>query len=766
MLETSTSLPTMSSEPLTSAHGVVPAAAVTTAHCSTEADDEARPVVRPGISEGRRCFEEVLTEQLAATRGMLAERHEQTLSLVTEHLRAVQRLEREVAELGDENRLLRRRGTISTLGAYHDSDAGSACPAWASDEGAVLTQISFHSVPPHPLGVPGAVAPVSPRVTLDEGTPVCANPSGGFWVAAHRHSGELATEETLSKSTGFQDEPCRAFEVLATWTMVTRESLEQLREKRWVAARNMGRATLVGGFEFEREEEDGGTCSSKFVMGPGSAKRLVWDVLSLLLVLFDMIVVPMSVFDPPESAFTTAMTWITRTFWTLDILVAFFSGVVMNDGRTIMGLTQIANRYVRRWFLFDVLIVGVDWLEVVFQRVQMFGYVRLGKSSRLFKILRLIRLLRVVRMSKYDSMITEHVASEKIAIAAHGVKITMFTLALAHLAACAWYGVGNLDYSTSWIKHYELDREPWGVRYLTALHWGASQFSGGMDEFHPQNALERSYAVSMFIGAYLISTLVVSALTSTMTKLEVLANDRHQMIASFRRWLQQNGISRNLMSRAQRNAQHALIEHNRFVPEERVELLQLTSDALRAEIRLEMFSPILSVHPFFRKYALECPQVMRKVCHEAISWLLANGGDVLFSAGERAAAPKMYIVSAGTLTYTDPTGGYVVVSEREWIAEANLWTKWMHQGELKAQAECRLCVVDSQKFQSIVSSFDHLRFDPRKYAAAYVLDMNKWNCQLLDIVPPSFGRSALGRRAASRPSGSRAMVYLVKALNG
>merc|ERR1711953_1346224 len=112
------------------------------------------------------------------------------------------------------------------------------------------------------------------------------------------------------------------------------------------------------------------------------------------------------------------------------------------------------------------------------------------------------------------------------------------------------------------------------------------------------------------------------------------------------------------------------------------------------------YCPFLMNHPFFNRYIKECPQVMRKVCHSSMGHLNFSKGDIVFHPGEALKEPKMYFVSYGTLKYLTsgssepPTN----VTTHEWVAEATLWTEWMHQGTFYSESDCQLCVLDAFAF--------------------------------------------------------------------
>lgn len=188
-----------------------------------------------------------------------------------------------------------------------------------------------------------------------------------------------------------------------------------------------------------------------------------------------------------------------------------------------------------------------------------------------------------------------------------------------------------------------------------------------------------------------------------------------------------------LSLRVERNARHTLSEQARYMPESSVELLLKVSDPLRVELHFEIYSPLLATHPFFESYIEECPQVMRKVCHDSNSMSFVSRGDILFNTGEIPSQPKMYFLSSGSLRYTSLSEEETLVHENQWVAEPTLWTHWMHRGTLEALTECRLCILDVQKFQEIVGHFHHPCFDPKTYATKFVKLLNAYDGELTDL---------------------------------
>jgi len=238
-----------------------------------------------------------------------------------------------------------------------------------------------------------------------------------------------------------------------------------------------------------------------------------------------------------------------------------------------------------------------------------------------------------------------------------------------------------------------------------------------------------------------------------MTRLAMVTSRTQQQCSVLRKYLRLNGISHRLAMRIQRNALHSLSDQQFFLPEASVDLLQVVSEPLRVELHYEVYLPMFAPHPFFACYSEECPQVMRGVCHRAMSMAIVSRGDVVFYTGEIPANPKMFMVCTGVLKYTGAVTRSVV--EKEWISEACLWTEWIHRGELVAHKDCRLGLLDAQSFQHTVSQFHRQSFDVKAYAEEFVNELNSQMPNISDLMD-DMGEDEDGRKTGvKRPSVKR-----------
>jgi hypothetical protein len=205
-------------------------------------------------------------------------------------------------------------------------------------------------------------------------------------------------------------------------------------------------------------------------------------------------------------------------------------------------------------------------------------------------------------------------------------------------------------------------------------------------------------------------------------------------MATLKKYLNQNKIPKNLIKRLCRSAKHAVAGD---LQPDTVDLLQVVSEPLRVEMHYEMYSRVLDKHPFFADFLNENNQVMRRVCHSCMSMLLLDSGDVLFRRGDEASEPKMYFVCNGTLEYVDKYEETTAVVEKQWAAEAALWTHWRHQGTLAAISDAKIAILDAEAFQDICQTYMKKNkgqsFNPKRYAAAFVDELNRCT-DLTDLV--------------------------------
>jgi len=515
-------------------------------------------------------------------------------------------------------------------------------------------------------------------------------------------SGEASASFAAVKPQEPSSRPGR-LELLPAWAPRKKEAQHGATTGLWLM-------DSLEGDEDEDKDAEGLSCS----IGPNSPFRVLWNVFSMVLVVYDIIVIPLLVFEFGDPPFLLFMQWITRIFWTVDLVLNFFTGFVNKSGHIERRRNKIARNYIRTWFGPDISMVLLDWMESLISLTST-RVTSLSKAARSIRIVRMVRLFRFARTSKLLTAWLESFCPDRLRILVSMFIHFVVVLIAVHVLTCLFYAVGSSG--KGWAEDCRPDK---AYCYLLAFRWSLALLSGNTTEIVPGNIKEQYFSAFAFLGAFFAGTMVVSTLTSLMTQFFMEGSKQDMQVNVLRRYMQQNNISKHLSLRIIQNAKYALKERQALAHEEMVDIMALLSESLRREMRYEVYCPILNVHPFFSMYMSSSPMAARRICSKAMSMMLVASGDVVFGAGELQKQPRMYILSRGALSYYQSDLYDEELPPNAWVSELALWISWRHLGTLRAMKDCRMCLLDAQEFGNIAGAAEVDLLDPRLYANSLV----------------------------------------------
>jgi len=471
----------------------------------------------------------------------------------------------------------------------------------------------------------------------------------------------------------------------------------------------------------------------RVLLKPNSTFTLWWDAFSFILLSYDLVMIPLDVYALDETnTFLLAMSWIIRWFWTLDICVSFLTGYMDGIGRLVMDPQLVAWRYAARQLPIDVVIVGSDWVQILYN----FSGTSVARSWR---IVRVARLLRLKKARDIVERFGEYVRSEQIGLIGSIVRLLLLMVTLIHYMACSWYGIGDLSkehlqHRASWTDRFS-DDDSIGDRYGVSLHYAVALFHGEQ-VFLPQNMFERFF-IACCLGIILVwNVWLVSTITTAMTHLEIVSTRRKTMSTNLDRWLNKENVSFELSAKVQRSARKHLDDKEKNLPEHSIDMLKLISDPLRVELHLEINSPALFRHPFFRCYAVSNPGVVKKLCHTGMSRQMYQADDLIFTEFDQPDSPKVFFVITGSCYYFKPSDDMFdarYVDRKNWISEPFIWTlDWVHAGNLLSETDSDLLAVDVASLTELISASQSIHAGI--YARLFIERLNKWNQRKLTDV--------------------------------
>jgi hypothetical protein len=408
-----------------------------------------------------------------------------------------------------------------------------------------------------------------------------------------------------------------------------------------------------------RTEEVIKMISSRMVI-PYTPAHATWICFSIFMLGYDALVIPLDLsgmIRPEDHTFMIFMTWLIRTFWTLDIFLSFATAYVDTEGNMVTSPLKVASRYIRGQFSLDFIIVLASWLEVFMGSTD-------GSATGMVRNLKIFRFFRLLRLRKGRQLLlqlSECIRAEKLYVITSLTRMLSMFLLILHIIACCWYWISNFSKSQghpSWADDVGINpesRSPTEL-YTYSIHFAISLFSGE-HVTQPFNNIERTFMVVVLFCSFVGQIWLVGSITTSMTHLEIVSAKKSKMFFHLERFLTNHNISRDLELKVQRNAKHAMEEMEHHSEEASIELLRMVSEPLLMDLHLEMYGPTIWFHPFFKCCSVANSKSIRAVCHKAVSTQKYQYGDVIFgdmdmpSLGTSANGALIFILE-GELTYT------------------------------------------------------------------------------------------------------------------
>lgn len=464
-----------------------------------------------------------------------------------------------------------------------------------------------------------------------------------------------------------------------------------------------------------------------FVISPSSTTSATLSGLGMLLLLYDLVSIPLLVFEPADTPFTLALENVSLLFWSMDMVVSAMKGYINHEGELEMRTHKAIIHYFRTHFILDAVLLAIEWINFLLRESE--G--DLATSARFIRMSRYARLLKVGKMQRLSLRFQGIAGSNVLYIASNMMQCVALMLVGIHLIACGFWGTGYYrDPNLSWIAVYQLETLPY--RYLICVLWSLSLFGFGNSQIRPQNDVERVYAIFTGVICVVALCLLVGTVVTGMTRIQSLDGARRAKEQQLRDYLKTHKVTWNLRNRIwnflRKKAKQSGTAGDQLALQD-VDLLANMPKVVIQELKSEVFIPVLTVHPFFKTYAVS-------QADKGAMYLLVERGAVkekfldseheLFRSGELGTC--MFFVFQGKLEYQSEkrpaatlkapsihpgaSGRRTMQSFRQemspllgaghWLSEGTLWLKWTHFGVATAKSSCELTVLQSQVFQAIL----------------------------------------------------------------
>ncbi|CAK9091218.1 Potassium voltage-gated channel subfamily H member 2 (Ether-a-go-go-related gene potassium channel 1) (ERG-1) (Eag-related protein 1) (Ether-a-go-go-related protein 1) (MERG) (Voltage-gated potassium channel subunit Kv11.1), partial [Durusdinium trenchii] len=491
---------------------------------------------------------------------------------------------------------------------------------------------------------------------------------------------------------------------------------------------------------------------------PSSRARIVWDFCAMFLLCYDLVIIPMQVFDMPDSAFLHLLSMVCTVYWTLDIVVSLNTAVYIH-GKLVSDSRAIVRKYLKTWMALDVVLVVSDWLTAIVDAgaADPIGLARTLRSGRVVRMLRLARLLRFIKMKRLVDDVRRRASTEVVIFCVNVFQFFLSTALLTHVLACVWYLLGKTE-EEGWVHIEGLTGNDLGTVYLMSMQWSLSRLHpiSLRDNMKLKLPQERMFSLLASFGSLLFSSLFISYVTNTMAKLARLWKERSLKLAAVGEYAATHGVSTTLTVRLKKYVEH---EEERRRYKENLEVL---NSALPPELLRILLSAArshgLSHHTLFEQMERKFHHVYDDICYEAVSEMYLIAGDIVFEP--EVMSSRMYVCDAGTFLYCMDVASFgegsvrleprpsrkgsccrreqvlpaaegcnakdtTELSKGAFLSEAALWSaSWQHTGRFSAGTDGRVLAIRADEFGRCVQRSAAAMCDVAIYARYFIQEMN------------------------------------------
>lgn len=482
-------------------------------------------------------------------------------------------------------------------------------------------------------------------------------------------------------------------------------------------------------------------------VSPHTTRRLAWDLLGLILVLYEAITIPILLLVlTAQDRIDGTLDFVFNIYWTLDILLTLVTRVEV-EGELKGGFRIIAMRYARTWLALDALMVLPEWILFFAQDGG-----RAGLSVlRILKISRGLRLLRVLKMENTIRRQMGRINSSSLLNLLSLLQMMVAFIILNHFIACVWVFIGQ-EADDGWLKQSTSHDSSIDMLngYMLALHWAISQFHGNTDVY-PGNLSERTFAVSMQVAGLLTLSVFVSTTTNLIMQERQARRQLNERRENMRMYFLNHKVSPEIMLGIKTYLNSDLQEKEWM---DDVQVLQGLPYALQKSVMLEVRSPTVERHWLFLWLRDFHPPAFRNVVQSAFSTSHHVAGNAVFEAGD--ALEKIIFVVDGHLRYIPgqaPTQRSTIsrtsmmlkqisnlhvgtrIGNRRWLCELALWVQgWQAQGSCISLPNSSTLCLGSVILDQTLREFPSARLDVVMYVHGVLQEIlsNELETNLVD----------------------------------
>ena len=409
---------------------------------------------------------------------------------------------------------------------------------------------------------------------------------------------------------------------------------------------------------------------------PENKLRTSWDFFVLAITVLGAIVIPLSlVFDLSSSPAAASVLWIIPAVFVADIIVQF-NTAFYRLGRTVTRGGSIAVRYLKSWFVMDLL--AALPLGLIINSF-------VGDPGTALLLVSLNPLLKLI----HSGTVLYRIGGSRVNPAILRLVLLVFWILLvAHLVSCGWIMISgnpqNLDSVPLYIRAFY-----WTITTLTTIGYG---------DITPAGSVQTVFVIFIELLGAAMYGMIIGNIANLIANIDVAKSQYKDKLDKINAFLNYRNIPRDLQRKI--NDYYSYLWESRRGYDESAVLGDLPI-ALKTTVALQINREIIEKVPLFQTAGED---LIREIVLN-LTPVVFTPGDTIVTAGE--VGFQMYFISQGSVDVlsADKQTVYATLTAGQFFGEISLLLSMPRTATIRAREYCDLYRLDKDNFDRVIQRY-------------------------------------------------------------
>lgn len=476
-----------------------------------------------------------------------------------------------------------------------------------------------------------------------------------------------------------------------------------------------------------------------WVFHPESVPHMLWDLMSLLCIMYQAISVPYCLgFVVPITGPFAILDFSITIFFLSDISEAYavvtFNTGYYSFGTLVMTRQLIFKNYIRSWLLIDLsasfpLAWTIDGPFAENEDSSGTSYMA-PRLLRLFKVLRFLRILKLLRLAKLSRIVTNFedlVSSDTISNFLAYLRLLTGVFFLAHWTACFWAylaGVYPIDDAVTWNSTaYIGNRKDPFDQYVAALYWAfMTMTTTGYGDIVPVTMNEKIFSMLTMLLACGVFAYTIGSVTSSITKQAEEEDSFRVSAAKVAMFMKKKGVPETLQLKVKRYLEYARDSSAKDNITQGNHLINMLSEPLKDQLYSQLHAKALKDCRVFEIFQPEFTAGITKL----ITMKTFAPHDVVFEEG--SFQQNIFFIRSGEVQiyHKDSNSTFIVLKKGNYFGEVGFFGNMFRTASVRCLDFVSLMCLEKKSFDRVAEMYP---------TAAQNAKLLERHCRKVDLLP-------------------------------